>query len=68
MLVSSSTRVRGADPHVEIDNAAVADMVFSIDIPLFKPWGGLRVEDGFLVTATGAEPLQSIAKDIRHLS
>jgi Xaa-Pro aminopeptidase len=46
-----------------------ANMVLSIDIPIFfAPWGGLRVEDGFLVTASGAEPLQSIAKDIRHVS
>jgi Xaa-Pro aminopeptidase len=31
-------------------------MVVSIDIPVLNaPWGGLRVEDGFLVTATGAE-------------
>lgn len=46
-----------------------ADMVLSIDIPIFfAPWGGLRVEDGFLVTATGAEPLQKIAKDIRYAS
>ena len=45
-----------------------ADMVFSIDIPIFfAPWGGLRVEDGFLVTAAGAEPLQKIAKEIRYL-
>jgi Xaa-Pro aminopeptidase len=34
------------------------DMVISVDIPLFNtPWGGLRVEDGFLVTASGAERL-----------
>ena len=34
------------------------DMVVSVDIPVFNaPWGGLRVEDGFLVTATGAERL-----------
>lgn len=33
-------------------------MVLSVDIPCFNaPWGGLRVEDGFLVTATGAERL-----------
>jgi Xaa-Pro aminopeptidase len=33
-------------------------MVISVDIPVFNaPWGGLRVEDGFLVTATGAERL-----------
>ncbi len=33
-------------------------MVISVDIPLFNtPWGGLRMEDGFLITATGAERL-----------
>ena len=31
-------------------------MVISVDIPLFNaPWGGLRMEDGFLLTETGAE-------------
>ena len=35
-------------------------MVLSVDIPCFNaPWGGLRVEDGFLVTATGAERLDT---------
>jgi Xaa-Pro aminopeptidase len=34
------------------------DMVISIDIPLFNaPWGGLRIEDGYLITAEGADPL-----------
>lgn len=34
------------------------DMVISVDIPMFNaPWGGLRVEDGFLVTEAGAEQL-----------
>jgi Xaa-Pro aminopeptidase len=47
----------------------VAGMVLSIDIPIFfAPWGGLRVEDGFLLTEAGAEPLQKIAKEIRHVS
>lgn len=33
-------------------------MVISIDIPLFNaPWGGLRIEDGFLITDAGAERL-----------
>lgn len=34
------------------------NMVVSVDIPLFNaPWGGLRVEDGFLITESGAERL-----------
>ena len=34
------------------------DMTVSIDIPMFNaPWGGLRVEDGYLVQETGAEKL-----------
>jgi Xaa-Pro aminopeptidase len=34
------------------------DMVISIDIPLFNtPWGGLRVEDGYLITDSGAQRL-----------
>jgi Xaa-Pro aminopeptidase len=34
------------------------DMVISIDIPMFNtPWGGLRIENGYLITERGAEPL-----------
>jgi Xaa-Pro aminopeptidase len=34
------------------------DMIISIDIPMFNAsWGGLRVENGYRITATGAEPL-----------
>jgi len=34
------------------------DMIISIDIPMFNaPWGGLRVENGYHITAEGAEPL-----------
>lgn len=36
------------------------NMVISVDIPMFNtPWGGLRVEDGFLMTDTGAERLNN---------
>ncbi len=34
------------------------DMIISIDIPMFNtPWGGLRIEDGYLITDSGAERL-----------
>jgi len=34
------------------------NMIISVDIPMFNaPWGGLRVEDGFLITSDGAERL-----------
>lgn len=34
------------------------DMIISIDIPMFNaPWGGLRVENGYLITENGSEPL-----------
>lgn len=34
------------------------NMIISVDIPLFNaPWGGLRVENGYLITDTGAEQL-----------
>ena len=33
-------------------------MILSIDVPLFHaPWGGLRYEDGYLITGAGAQPL-----------
>jgi Xaa-Pro aminopeptidase len=36
-------------------------MVVSVDIPIPNaPWGGSRVEDGFLVTATGTERLDEV--------
>jgi Xaa-Pro aminopeptidase len=42
------------------------DMVISVDIPLFNtPWGGLRVEDGFVITASGAERLNHTPYKIR---
>jgi len=34
------------------------NMIISVDIPLFNtPWGGLRIEDGYRITADGAESL-----------
>jgi Xaa-Pro aminopeptidase len=43
------------------------NMVISVDIPLFNtPWGGLRVEDGFLITETGAERLHETAYRIER--
>jgi Xaa-Pro aminopeptidase len=42
------------------------NMVISIDIPVFNaPWGGLRVEDGFLITGAGAERLNQTPFIIR---
>jgi Xaa-Pro aminopeptidase len=42
-------------------------MVISIDIPMFdSPWGGLRVEDGYLVTETGSERLEHTPFVIRR--
>ncbi|MFN8469861.1 MAG: Xaa-Pro peptidase family protein [Caldilineaceae bacterium] len=41
-------------------------MVISIDIPIFNaPWGGLRIEDGYLITDTGAEHLHDTPFAIR---
>ena len=43
------------------------NMVITIDIPLFNtPWGGLRIESGYLITATGAEPLQDTPYSIQR--
>jgi Xaa-Pro aminopeptidase len=34
------------------------DMIISVDIPIFNtPWGGLRIEDGYLITGEWAERL-----------
>lgn len=37
------------------------NMVISVDIPIFNtPWGGIRIEDGYLVTEAGAEKLVTV--------
>jgi Xaa-Pro aminopeptidase len=44
-----------------------ADMVFSVDIPMFfATWGGLRIEDGFLIGKDGAEPLQTLPREMHR--
>jgi Xaa-Pro aminopeptidase len=41
------------------------NMIISIDIPIFNtPWGGLRIEDGYLITDTGAERLSTIPYEV----
>jgi len=41
------------------------NMVISIDVPVFNaPWGGLRIEDGYVITASGAEPLNRTPYEI----
>ena len=41
------------------------NMVVSVDIPLFDaPWGGLRVEDGYLVREDGCELLSKTAIEL----
>ena len=36
------------------------NMVFSVDIPLFlNEWGGMRLENGYLITEEGCEPLNT---------
>lgn len=42
------------------------NMIISVDIPMFNaPWGGLRIENGYRITATGAEPLHHTPYIIR---
>lgn len=46
-----------------------ASFVMSVDIGMFGgPWGGFRLEDGFLVTKRGAEPLTRIQPGMIVLS
>ena len=43
------------------------DMVISIDIPMFNtPWGGLRIESGYLITTDGADRLTTASRRIRR--
>ena len=57
--------VRAPDPDLLVRGAAGAGMVFSVDIPVFgAAWGGLRIEDGFLIGPEGAEPLQDLSREI----
>ncbi|HFE66566.1 MAG TPA: aminopeptidase P family protein [Chloroflexi bacterium] len=43
------------------------NMIISVDIPMFNaPWGGLRIEDGYLLTAVGAEKLHTTPYLIQH--
>jgi Xaa-Pro aminopeptidase len=47
------------------DELLQENMALSIDVPLFHaPWGGLRYEDGYLVTAEGARPLDNFATGV----
>ena len=49
-------------------NPLQPDMVLSIDVPLFHaPWGGLRYEDGYLITEAGAEPLDDFPTGVLTL-
>ena len=42
------------------------NMVISVDIPMFNtPWGGLRIEDGYLITPDGAERLLETPYELR---
>lgn len=37
------------------------NMIFSIDIPVFiTEWGGMRLENGYLITENGPEPLNTL--------
>jgi Xaa-Pro aminopeptidase len=41
-------------------------MIISIDIPMFNtPWGGLRIEDGYLITDSGSERLHETPYEIK---
>jgi Xaa-Pro aminopeptidase len=37
------------------------NMIYSIDIPVFiTEWGGMRLENGYLITENGPEPLNNL--------
>lgn len=43
------------------------DMIISIDIPMFNaPWGGLRIENGYLITGSGSEALHHTPYHIQN--
>jgi len=41
------------------------NMILSVDVPCFlAPWGGFRLEDGFMITARGGTPLDSVQRGL----
>ncbi len=43
------------------------NMIISVDIPMFNaPWGGLRVEDGYLIKGDGVEKLNTTPYVLRR--
>ena len=41
------------------------NMIYSVDIPVFiTEWGGMRLENGYLITENGPEPLNNLDTSI----